>query len=177
MGILGGKMPKPRSRAIKHILSSEQEAANTARETSRTKEKKIQEQNAESQKRFRKSKRASGAKSYLLWDFPVSEKTREALKDNKYQHTSAWLKPLPLHYRYDGDKPLPDDMFKVATRVHTSSLGIVKTNPALGDIISLIGGGFLMEVKKQKIPKDVWGTVYDDLVELLNLFTEGKEEF
>jgi hypothetical protein len=59
--------------------------------------------------------------------------------------------------------------------IRESSLNIGAANPAIKEVLDTLSGAFIIESKRQGIPKDTWEPVYRDLLTLLKpLGAEGQ---
>lgn len=84
---------------------------------------------------------------------------RESMKSQGYKARLVW------------EKPLGSGRVKVAAPViRETSLSIVRTNPAIREVLENLCGSFIMDCEKQKIPQKVWNPIYQDIQVLLKPF-------
>ena len=66
------------------------------------------------------------------------------------------------------EKPLGSGLIRVATPViRETSLSIVKSNPAVREVLKNLCETFKMDCEKQEIPQKVWKPIYQDIQVLL----------
>jgi hypothetical protein len=143
-------------------LSPEAQAANTAGEAAREKERRARQANAEKQKRFRENMKADGFRQALLWDFPCPADVRERMTVAGFRQAPAWEAAPSLGGK---EKPIPAGMVKAAVAIHESSLDIAGKAPEIKQALSAALGAFLREV--EKFPRSAWGNAYKDIQSLL----------
>ena len=104
-------------------------------------------QNQNSKEKEKKARQANAAKQ---------KRYRESMKAKGYRARLIWEKPLDTGW-----------VRAAAPVIRKGSLGIAKSNPAIGEIVNNIYGTFIFDCGKKKIPKSIWEPVLKDMQVLL----------
>jgi predicted secreted protein len=103
------------------------------------------------------------------------EKTKRARQDNaeKQKRYRESMKAQGYRARLVWEKPLSSGQIRTAAPViREASLSIVRSNPAIREVMENICETFKMDCEKQEIPQKVWKPVYQDIQVLLKPFLD-----
>jgi hypothetical protein len=86
---------------------------------------------------------------------------RESMKAQGYRARLVWEKPL-----------CAGQIRAAATVIRETSLSIVRSNPAVGEVLENLCETFKMDCEKKRIQKEVWNPLYRDIQVLLKPFLD-----
>jgi len=103
------------------------------------------------------------------------EKTKKARQANaeKQKRYRESMKAQGYRARLVWEKPLGSGQIRAAAPViRETSLSIVRSNPAVREVLENLCEMFKMDCEKKRIQKEIWNPVYRDIQVLLKPFLD-----
>ena len=153
-------------------LTPEAQAANTAGQARREKEKQSRQRNAEKQKRFREGMKEAGYKRVTLWEPLGPSGAHGRMLDMGLRQIPAWETPLK-----PGEKP-DKNKVRFAVQISEKSLHAAARLPEVKKAISRATSEFLHTLggRIDKSLSKEMSAVYNDFLELVKVLDDPGGE-